>query len=68
MPDLHDAVDDWLEAKRELDRALPWSAEWLRLRIIEQDRRTAYLALMEGGPASGSDELPRTAADPEPTA
>ncbi len=57
MPDLHAAVDAWLDAKRALDDASPTTAEWLRLRTIEQDRRTAYLALMEtrGDPSVGPE-------------
>lgn len=44
---MHDAVDAWLEAKQALERAMPWTAEWLRLRMIEQDRRAAYIGLMD---------------------
>ena len=43
---MHDAVDAWLEAKQALERAMPWTAEWLRLRMIEGERRSEYLALM----------------------
>ncbi|HSL75770.1 MAG TPA: hypothetical protein VK867_02420 [Candidatus Limnocylindrales bacterium] len=44
-----EALDAWLEAKGALEGSMPWTAEWLRLRMIEQDRRAAYLALMDPG-------------------
>ena len=53
---LHDAVDAWLEAKRSLEHAMPGTAEWLRLRMIEVDHRAAYLALMERM-AGAEDEM-----------
>jgi len=66
--DLHAAVDAWLDVRRELDEATPATADWLRLRTIEHDRRAAYLALMEtrdpsAGPEGGtatSSPLDRT--------
>ena len=54
---LHDAVDAWLEAKQALERAMPWTAEWLRLRMLEQDRRAAYLALVDGQAAGADNEI-----------
>ena len=54
---MHDAVDAWLDAKQALERAMPWTAEWLRLRMIEQDRRAAYRALMDENAGAG-DEMP----------
>jgi len=66
---LHAAVDAWLEAKRALERAMPWTAEWPRLRMIEQGRRTAYLALMElkadADMRVEPSRLPQTMARPE---
>ena len=68
---MHDAVDAWLEAKQALERAMPWTAEWLRLRMIEQDRRAAYLALMDGKAGAGDEmgvqpsTLPEAMARPE---
>ena len=53
---MHDAVDAWLEAKQALERAMPWTAEWLRLRMIEQDRRAAYIALMDRRVDAGDDD------------
>ncbi|HET8784589.1 MAG TPA: hypothetical protein VFM38_03075 [Candidatus Limnocylindrales bacterium] len=62
MTDLHAAVDAWLDAKRALDDAPRASAEWFRLRTIEQDRRAAYLGLMEtrGDPSVGPEDGPET--------
>jgi hypothetical protein len=51
-----EAVDAWREAKHALDAAMPWTADWLRLRMIEQDRRAAYIALM-AGTGNGGDEI-----------
>lgn len=48
---LQAAVDAWLEAKRALEQAMPWTAEWLRM--IEGDRRAAYLALMSSAASDG---------------
>ena len=53
---LAEAVDAWREAKRALDEAMPWTADWLRLRMIEQDRRATYIALM-AGTGNGGDEM-----------
>ena len=53
---MHDAVDAWLEAKQALERAMPWTAEWLRLRMIEQDRLAAYIALMDRRVDAGDDD------------
>ena len=68
---MHDAVDAWLEAKQALERAMPWTAEWLRLRMIEQDRRAAYIALMDRSVDAGDEvrvepsRLPGAMARPE---
>ena len=68
---MHDAVDAWLEAKQALERAMPWTAEWLRLRIIERDRRAAYIALIDGKSGAGDEvrvepsSLPEAMARPE---
>jgi hypothetical protein len=44
-----EAYAAWHHAKRALDAALPWTAEWLRLRLIEQELRSDWerLALDE---------------------
>jgi hypothetical protein len=41
-PDRLDAYEAWYAAKRALDDAMPWTPDWLRLRMIEQELRTAY--------------------------
>jgi hypothetical protein len=41
-PDRFEAYEAWHAAKRALDDAMPWTADWLRLRMIEQELRTAY--------------------------
>jgi hypothetical protein len=46
MSDGRDAWEAWQHARRALP-AMPWTAEWLRLRLIEQDRRAAYFAILD---------------------
>jgi hypothetical protein len=41
------ALEDWQAAKKALDQATPWTAEWQRLRLVEEERRLAYLALID---------------------
>jgi hypothetical protein len=41
-PNRLDAYEAWYAAKRALDDATPWTPDWLRLRMIEQELRTAY--------------------------
>ena len=71
-------VDAWLEARQALERAMPWTAEWLRLRMLEQDRRPAYIALMDRSvdvgdetrvePSSPAERWPaRRDSNPRPT-
>jgi hypothetical protein len=40
-PEAMEASQAWHEAKRALDNAMPWTAEWLRLRFVEQELRAA---------------------------
>jgi len=47
MSDDTDAWEAWQHARRALHTAMPWTADWLRLRIIEQDRRAAYFAILD---------------------
>jgi hypothetical protein len=44
MPTPHasEAYTAWHDAKRAFDAALPWTAEWLRLRLIEQELRSEW--------------------------
>jgi len=41
-PRAYEAYAAWHDAKRAFDAALPWTAEWLRLRLIEQELRSDW--------------------------
>jgi len=43
-----DALEAWHTTTLALREATPWTAEWVRLRMIAQEQRTAYEALVEG--------------------
>ena len=45
MSDVTDALEAWRAAARELDATMPWTAAWLRARMVEEKRRLAYQAL-----------------------
>jgi len=47
MVDKDKALEAWRRAVRDLDATTPWTAEWLRARMIEEDRRLAYLELAD---------------------
>ena len=47
MADKDEALETWRRAVRELDATTPWTAEWLRARMIEEDRRLAYQELAD---------------------
>jgi hypothetical protein len=47
MADKDEALEAWRRAVRDLDATTPWTAEWLRARMIEEDRRLAYLELAD---------------------
>jgi hypothetical protein len=62
-PRASEAYAAWHDAKRALDAALPWTAEWLRLRLIEQEMRSEYerLALDDvAGERRAQDDPVRT--------
>jgi hypothetical protein len=44
-----DALEAWHTTTRALREATPWTSEWVRLRMIAQEQRTAYEALVGGG-------------------
>ena len=46
MSDAMDAWEAWQHAKRALHTALPWTPEWLRLRLVEQDLRSEWERLV----------------------
>ena len=41
-PRASEAYAAWHDAKRALDAALPWTTEWLRLRLVEQELRSEW--------------------------
>jgi hypothetical protein len=47
MADKDEALEAWRRAVRDLDATTPWTAEWLRARMIEEDRRFAYQELAD---------------------
>jgi hypothetical protein len=47
MSDTTDACKAWQHAKRALQTAVPWTADWQRLRMIEEDRRAAFMASLD---------------------
>jgi hypothetical protein len=59
MSKTNEALDAWLRARRILEAAAPWSAEWVRARQIARDRRTTYEAL-----ASDEGAEPNASRDP----
>jgi hypothetical protein len=45
MSDVTDALEAWRAAAQELEATMPWTAAWLRARMVEEERRLAYQAL-----------------------
>jgi hypothetical protein len=41
-----DALNAWHETTRVLREATPWTAEWVRLRMIAEDQRATFEALI----------------------
>ena len=41
-PRASEAYAAWHDAKRAFDAALPWTADWLRLRLVEQELRSEW--------------------------
>ena len=42
-----DALEAWHTTTRALREATPWTSEWVRLRMVAQEQRAAYEALVE---------------------
>jgi hypothetical protein len=42
-----DALEAWHSTTRALREATPWTSEWVRLRMIAQEQREAYEALID---------------------
>ena len=47
-----DALEAWHSTTLALREATPWTAEWVRLRMVAQEQRAAYEALVDGRPAT----------------
>ena len=41
-PRASEAYAAWHDAKRAFDAALPWTTDWLRLRLVEQELRSEW--------------------------
>ena len=67
-----DALEAWHTTTKALREATPWTSEWVRLRLIAQEQRAAYEALVEGkaettvGVANVSDTAPTAKAKSAP--
>jgi hypothetical protein len=46
MSDAIDAWEAWQHVKRALHTVLPWTPEWLRLRLVEQELRSEWERLV----------------------
>ena len=57
MSDSVDAWEAWAHTRRALRNTLPWTADWLRLRMVEQDRRASYIRLLREESSVGPDPL-----------
>ena len=58
-----DALEAWHSTTVALRAATPWTAEWVRLRMVAQEQRTAYEALVEGRSDATSDAEAASSAD-----
>jgi len=58
-PDALEAYAVWHAAKRALDDTLPWTPDWLRLRLIEQELRSEWERLVTDDAQVGSDGVTR---------
>ena len=43
-----DALEAWHTTTKALREATPWTSEWVRLRMIAQEQRETYEALIGG--------------------
>jgi hypothetical protein len=48
-----DALEAWHSTTRALREATPWTSEWVRLRMIAQEQRETYEALIDDRGAAG---------------
>jgi hypothetical protein len=54
-PRASEAYAAWYHAKREFDAALPWTADWLRLRLVEHELRSEWERLALDDDALAAD-------------
>jgi hypothetical protein len=47
MSKVSEALEAWRAAVRDLEAATPWTADWLRARLVEDERRVAYQAIAD---------------------
>jgi hypothetical protein len=53
----------WHDAKRGFDAALPWTPEWLRLRLVEQELRSEWERLALDDDSTDADRSDTWAED-----
>ena len=58
-----DALEAWHSTTLALRAATPWTAEWVRLRMVAQEQRAAYEALVEGKSAAAPEAEAATSGD-----
>jgi hypothetical protein len=59
-----DALEAWHSTTLALREATPWTAEWVRLRMVAQEQRATYEALVGSSPDAIVDT---DRADPDPS-
>lgn len=47
-----DALNAWHETTRALRESTPWTSDWVRLRMIAEDQRATYEALVSKAESS----------------
>ena len=60
MSEISEALEAWRKAARDLEASTPWTADWLRARMVEAELRSVYQSLV-GDPRA--DERPARAFD-----
>ncbi len=55
-----DALEAWHTTTRALRDATPWTSEWVRLRMIAQEQRAAYEALVGATPEAPTSDASST--------
>jgi hypothetical protein len=60
MSEISEALEAWRNAARDLEASTPWTADWLRARMVEAELRSAYQSLV-GDPRA--DERPARGVD-----